>query len=396
MAEFYRCIFGAEILHHKKSLTSMIQLLSFQEASSILSQLIKSIFSDYAYESEIIVSLVDQFLLYLPVSVHLPLSLSLYIYIHIHMYMLNHQNSYQISNRFRLLLKEAISRYVSVYTIHSQVLYTPLDRCKVIPPLYDLILSSFLSHTTDETFLLSFENEMRDRYFEFIHNIAELIPYDISTPRLLLDLPCFLYNQIPSSLKSQLSSAVMDELSESMDTNGYEFVNQSHFRRYFRCKLCVPSPPSVELPYLLTPASAASAAVYSSQHIHGRHKRTYHSISETVWAKSLNCSYNDMLVKTLQQHAFSHSEATRISDSVFDSAARLALHRATISQLYKLVNEDLVRLIMEIRMKDCSSSKQVTSTDCDTCSNSSTLSGITSDTSKCYSPPSHYLSTGMH
>ena len=314
--------------------------------------------------------------------------------------MLNIRDSYQISHRLRILLKEAISRYVSVYTIHSQVVHTPIDRYKVIPPLYDLIISSFLSHTSNEIFLLSFENEMRDRYFELVHNVAKLIPHDLCTPRLLIDLPCFLYSQVPSSLRSQLSSAVMDELSNAMNINSCEFVNQYHFKKYFRCKLSVLSPPSVELPYLLTPVSGAVGSVGAEprkQPIRARHKRTYHSISETVWAKSLVCSYNEMLVKALEQHSFSHSEVRRISNNVFDSAARLALHKATISQLYKLIDDDLVRLIMELRMKECSNSKCAANTDCDTCSSSSTLSDFSSDTTcTCCTPPNYCRDYGTH
>ena len=102
-----------------------------------------------------------------------------------------------------------------------------------------------------------------------------------------------------------------------------------------------------------------------------------------------------MLVKVLVQHSFSLREARRISNNVFDSAARLALHRATIAQLYKSVNEDLVRLIMELRIKDCSSKNKAVNTDSETSSTSSFLSDFSSDSSHCYTPVNYYRANGM-
>lgn len=254
------------------------------------------------------------------------------------------------SPRLRLLLREVVYEYISVYSLHPLTLPSLLVRGTIIPPLYDLIISTYLSYTSNETFLSSFDNQIQDCYSVLIQKIARYLPFDL--PRLLMDLPCYIYEQIPCSLRCELGNAVLEEIHSVLRRNSVsEFINQSHFEKYFQCKICIPSLPNTELPHLLTPAPTDTDVnkpkVYSRSRSY-----TQHSISQTLWAKSLDSFYIDKLFQELERSAFFPSQARSLSNKVLDYACRLALHRASVDYLHKMLIEDLASLILEVRSEN--------------------------------------------
>ena len=183
-----------------------------------------------------------------------------------------------------------------------------------------------------------------------IQRLAGYLPFDL--PRILMDLPCYIYKQIPNSLRCELGNAIIEEIHSVLRRKSVsEFINQSHFERYFRCKICIPSLPSTELPYLLTPASTNKDV--NIPKVYSRNKTyTQHNISQTIWAKSLDSFYIDQLFQELQRNAFSPTQARNLSNKVLDSACRLALHRATVDYLHTLLTEDLAGWILEVKNED--------------------------------------------
>ena len=257
-----------------------------------------------------------------------------------------YSNSILTSTRLRLLLKEIIYEYTTVYSLHPLTLPGHLVSGTIIPPLYDLIISTYLSYTSNETFL-SFDNQIQCCYSTLIQRLTRYLPFDL--PRILMDLPCYIYKQIPCSLRCELGNAIVEEIHSILRLNSVsEFINQSHFEKYFQCKICIPSLPNTELPYLLTPDPTNTDV--NKPNSYSRNKRyTLHSISQTLWAKSLDSFYIDKLFQELERNAFSPCQARNLSNKVLDSACRLALHRATVDYLHKVLIEDLACLILEVR-----------------------------------------------
>ena len=256
----------------------------------------------------------------------------------------------QISVRLKFLLREAILKYISVYyELPSPTLSEQMSNLKIIPPLYDLVMSTYFSYKSNERYTQSFENEIRNRYYQLIDRVSKFLPSDF--PCILLDLPDSLYDEVPYSLRSQLASAVMEEFDVMQwrySVNG--FINQSHFEKYFNCSMTLPQYPIDTIPYLLTPISmyknippARERSDHSSNSISLHH----HTISQTIWANSLSCPYIIVLTKVLEGHSFSPCEANNLSHHVFDSAARLALHKATIDGLWNLIGADLFIIVRE-------------------------------------------------